>query len=167
MASGQMKCTENVYYQARKEAALYNDKLNSREGAAELLGISVSSLADYELGMTKFVPVDKVRLMADLYNAPQLMNGYCKYECPLGQHRILPVKVESIELATVKFINALNKIDLRDVQSRLTAISSNGRIDEGEKADFLDIVSQLEKVQEQIEGLKLLADKIGGVENAE
>ncbi len=166
MASGQMKCTENVYYQARKEAALYNDKLNSREGAAELLGISVSSLADYELGMTKFVPVDKVRLMADLYNAPQLMNGYCKHECPLGQHRILPIKVESIELATVKFINALNKIDLRDLQARLTAISSNGRIDDNEKTDFLDIVAQLEKVQEQIEVLKLLAEKIDGVSNA-
>ncbi|MDO4945376.1 MAG: helix-turn-helix transcriptional regulator [Ruminococcus sp.] len=166
MASGQMKCTENVYYQARKEAALYNDKLNSREGAAELLGISVSSLADYELGMTKFVPVDKVRLMAELYNAPQLMNGYCKYECPLGEHRILPVKVESVELATLKFLDALNKIDLRDVQMRLTTISSNGRIDEDEKDDFLDIVSKLEAVQEQIETLKLLADKIGGVANA-
>lgn len=166
MASGQMKCTENVYYQARKEAALYNDKLNSREGAAELLGISVSSLADYELGMTKFVPVDKVRLMAELYNAPQLMNGYCKYECPLGEHRILPVKVESVELATLKFLDALNKIDLRDVQMRLTTISSNGRIDENEKDDFLDIVSKLEAVQKQIETLKLLADKIGGVANA-
>lgn len=166
MASGQMKCTENVYYQARKEAALYNDKLNSREGAAELLGISVSSLADYELGMTKFVPVDKVRLMAELYNAPQLMNGYCKYECPFGEHRILPVKVESVELATLKFLDALNKIDLRDVQMRLTTISSNGRIDEDEKDDFLDIVSKLEAVQEQIETLKLLADKIGGVANA-
>lgn len=166
MASGQMKCTENVYYQARKEAALYNDKLNSREGAAELLGISVSSLADYELGMTKFVPVDKVRLMAELYNAPQLLNGYCKYECPLGEHRILPVKVESVELATLKFLDALNKIDLRDVQMRLTTISSNGRIDEDEKDDFFDIVSKLEAVQEQIETLKLLADKIGGVANA-
>lgn len=162
MASSQMKCTENVYYQARKEAALYNDKLNSREGAAELLGISVSSLADYELGMTKFVPVDKVRLMAELYNAPQLMNGYCKYECPLGQHRILPVKIESVALATLKFIDSLNKIDLRNIQMKLTAISSNGRIDEDEQDDFLEIVRKLEDVQEQIESLKLLADKIGG-----
>lgn len=166
MASGQMKCTENVYYQARKEAAIYNDKLNSREGAAELLGISVSSLADYELGMTKFVPVDKVRLMADLYNAPQLMNGYCKYECPLGQHRILPTKVESVELSTVKFINALDEIDLHKIQSRLTSIACNGVIDEDEKDDFLKIVEQLNRVQEQIERLKLLAGKIGGADNA-
>lgn len=163
MASGQMKCTENVYYQARKEAALYNDKLNSREGAAELLGISVSSLADYELGMTKFVPVDKVMLMADLYNAPQLINGYCKYECPLGQHRILPIKVESVELSTLKFIDALNKIDFKDLQSRLTAISSDGKIDDSEKQEYIDIVSQLGTIQEQIERLRMLAYKLGGV----
>lgn len=39
---------------------MYNERLYSREGAAELLGISVSTLADYELGNTKVVPVDKV-----------------------------------------------------------------------------------------------------------
>ena len=62
---------------------MYNERLYSREGAAELLGISVSTLADYELGNTKVVPVDKVVLMADLYNAPELKTGYCKYECPI------------------------------------------------------------------------------------
>ena len=44
------KACENQCFRCRKEAAKYNDKLGSREGAAELLGISVSSLADYELG---------------------------------------------------------------------------------------------------------------------
>lgn len=62
------KTNDNIYFRCRKEAAKYNDKLNSRESAADLLGVSVSSLADYELGNTKVVPVDKVVLMADLYN---------------------------------------------------------------------------------------------------
>lgn len=82
MANECMKTNENIYFRCRKEAAKYNDKLNSRESASELLGVSVSSLADYELGNTKVVPVDKVVLMADLYNAPQLLNGYCARECP-------------------------------------------------------------------------------------
>lgn len=59
---------ENIYFRCRKEAAMHNQKLSSREGAAELLGISVSSLQKYELGVTKTVPVDMVVLMADLYN---------------------------------------------------------------------------------------------------
>ena len=60
------KTNENIYFKCRKEAALYDERLRSRESAADLLGVSPSSLADYELGNTKVVPVDKVHLMADL-----------------------------------------------------------------------------------------------------
>ena len=92
MGKGYKKTNENVYFKARKEAAKCNEKLYSREGASELLGLSVSTLADYELGTTKVVPVDKVMLMADLYNCPELKAGYYKHECPIGnqfqwQHR--------------------------------------------------------------------------------
>lgn len=73
---------ENIYFRCRKNAAQHNDKLNSREGAAELLGISVSTLANYELGITKVVPVDAVVMMADLYQAPELKAHYCKHTCP-------------------------------------------------------------------------------------
>lgn len=93
MGRGPTKSNENAYFVARKKAAMYNERLYSREGAAELLGISVSTLADYELGNTKVVPVDKVVLMADLYNAPELKTGYCKYECPICSY--LPVATEA------------------------------------------------------------------------
>ena len=72
MGMNPTKAADNIYCKCRKAAAKYNDKLNSREGAAELLNISVSSLTDYELGLTKNIPVDKVVLMSDLYNAPEL-----------------------------------------------------------------------------------------------
>ena len=49
MGNGSMKDNDNVYFLARKKAATYNERLYSREGAAELLGVSVSTLADYEL----------------------------------------------------------------------------------------------------------------------
>ena len=81
MGKGPINENTNVYFQARKKAAIYNERLYSREGASELLGISVSTLADYELGNTKIVPVDKVVLMADLYRAPELITGYCMKEC--------------------------------------------------------------------------------------
>lgn len=78
MGRDAVKACENQCFRCRKEAAKHNDKLGSREGAAELLGISVSSLADYELGNTKVIPVDKVVLMADIYNAPELMAWYAR-----------------------------------------------------------------------------------------
>ena len=78
------KASGNVYFEARKAAAEYDDRLYSREKAAELLGVSVSTLADYENGNTKFVPVDKVVLMADLYHQPELKTGYI-WSNELGQ----------------------------------------------------------------------------------
>lgn len=92
------KACENQCFRCRKEAAKYNKKLDSREGAAEMLGISVSSLADYELGNTKVIPVDKVVLMADIYNSPELMAWYCSSECLIGKCFPMP----SSEVATVE-----------------------------------------------------------------
>lgn len=51
MGNGGTKENQNVYFRARKQAAMYNERLSSREGAAEMLGISPSTLADYELGI--------------------------------------------------------------------------------------------------------------------
>lgn len=61
------KAAGNRYYESRKNAAEHDERLTSREAAGELLGVSWSSLADYERGLTK-VPVDVVCRMADLYN---------------------------------------------------------------------------------------------------
>ena len=76
---------ENVYFECRKRAAIHNERLNSRAGAAEILGISESTLAHYELGITKNIPVDVVVMMAEVYNAPELKCIYCKSECPIGK----------------------------------------------------------------------------------
>lgn len=82
---------------------MYNERLYSREGAAELLGISVSTLADYELGNTKVVPVDKVVLMADLYNAPELKTGYCKHECPICSYLPVATEAKCLEISSVRY----------------------------------------------------------------
>lgn len=75
----------NRYCQARMRAALYNEKLLSRSGAAEVItGITEDSLKKYELGIVK-PPNDVVALMADAYNEPELRNWYCANECPLGR----------------------------------------------------------------------------------
>lgn len=67
------KAIGNPWYEARMEAAKWDDRLLSREGAAELLGMSVSAVADAELNLTKCMPPDKAVQMADLYKAPHLL----------------------------------------------------------------------------------------------
>ena len=116
------ECTmepENIYFRCRKEAAMHNQKLSSREGAAELLGISVSSLQKYELGVTKTVPVDMVVLMADLYNAPELRSLYCKGECPIGRAMNIATEIKSVESVAIRLIKKLSMREVEDIKEKL------------------------------------------------
>ena len=69
------KAANNPFCKARIDAAKYNDSLFSKEKAAEFLGISVSTLSDYELGVTKTVPPDMVLKMAEMCNDSQKRQG--------------------------------------------------------------------------------------------
>lgn len=162
MANDCMKVNENIYFRCRKEAAKYNDKLNSRESASELLGVSVSSLADYELGNTKVVPVDKVVLMADLYNAPQLLNGYCARECPIGCRRDTATEIQPIERTTVGLLDLLQNEKLQRYMSALTSIAVDGQVTDDEKSRMTEIVAYLNEVRVLVEELTLFDSKRNG-----
>ena len=157
------KAAGNIYCQCRKRAAQYNDRLNSREGAAELLGVSPSTIADYELGTTKVIPVDKVVLMADIYNAPELENYYCWTECPIG--RDLPIEAGSIERITVQFMKHLNPDKLVSLQKRLVDIAEDGEITKDETKDLRDVLKEIDTMEKVLQGLLLLGEKVlkGGV----
>ena len=156
MGNTPSKAADNIYCQCRKQAAKTNGKLNSREGAAELLGLSVSSLADYELGVTKVVPVDKVALMADIYHAPELGNYYCKNVCPLGD-AVPKAEVNGLERITLKALVALNKME--GIQEELLSISEDGVVDEAEREDMLRIIDRLEEISNVAQSLKIWAEK--------
>lgn len=91
------------------------------------MGISVSTLADYELGNTKVVPVDKVVLMADLYNAPELITGYCMRECPV--HGFLPLATEekSLEGIALRLLQNFNEDSLKNMRDSLIEITADGK----------------------------------------
>ena len=57
MGRGATKAAGNVWYEARMEAAKWNDKLLSRAGAAEALNMSEDAVKDAELGLNKCMPV--------------------------------------------------------------------------------------------------------------
>lgn len=126
------KAAGNPWYQARKKAAEYDDRLCSRESAAEQLGMSVSSLADAELGNTKFMPVDKAVLMADRYNAPWLLNHYCLNECPIGCRHYLSRFSITVDL----FTNGSPVVD--EVSGKAVAYEDNAVDDMLSFADFLN-----------------------------
>ena len=85
------KAADNVFYKARMEAAKWNDKLSSREGAAEVTGLDRTRIAYIELGTITPYP-EEILILADCYNAPELCNHYCARMCPIGcQNTSTPV----------------------------------------------------------------------------
>ncbi len=159
MGKGPINENTNVYFQARKKAAIYNERLYSREGAAELLGISVSTLADYELGNTKVVPVDKVVLMADLYCAPELIAGYCMRECPV--HGFLPLAMEekSIQGIALRLLKGFNEDELKAMKADLIEITEDGIISQEEIPKLKEILRKLDSMAEVISEMKIAGEK--------
>ena len=153
MGNGGTKENQNVYFRARKQAAMYNERLSSREG------ISESTIAHYELGITKFVPVDKVVLMADLYNCPELRTGYCKYECPIGKHIPLATSVSGIEGIALRLIREFDSSEIKNIEKDLVDIAADGVISEDEKPTLEKIISKLDEMSVAISELKLAGDK--------
>lgn len=157
-----MACTkqgENVWFACRKRAAAYNDKLNSREGAAELIGVSPSSLADYELGVTKVVPVDKAVIMSDVYNSPELLAHYCQHECPIGCRVKIPQEIGSFEQIALALLDGLSTDDLCRIREKIVDIALDGVVDDGEEKELGEIIRHLDGVRTAIIRLNMYASK--------
>lgn len=150
---------ETMYFRCRKEAALHNDRLNSRAGAAKALGISESSLAKHELGITKVVPVDLVALMADLYGCPELKANYCKNECPLGRDLTLATEVSPIERVTLNILSGLSTGKIEQIKQQLIDIAADGVIDSSEAPQMRGIVDYLGRLSKSVAELQLLCEK--------
>ena len=102
MGRGPTNENTNMYFQARKKAATYNERLWSREGAAELLGISVSTLADYELGNTKVANEYRDRALLLPSNGLQDIGGRRKLR------EELQTRCNLTELQAVNIINGFH-----------------------------------------------------------
>lgn len=144
------KAANNVFYLARFNASQFNDRLSSRDGAAEELGIDRTRLARIELGSLQPYP-EEVLIMADIYNAPELRNHFCREMCPLGSD--MPrVDMGGLDRITVKALATLRKVS--DTKDALLDITEDGIISDDEKPILSDILNVLEEVNEITANLK-------------
>ncbi len=150
------KAADNPFCQARLEAAKYNERLYSKEGAAELLGVSVSTLSDYELGLTKVIPPDMVVKMAELYHAPELENYYCTEMCPLGCE-MQKVSIEDLDRISIRAFAALRK--LSGTGDLLLEIAEDGIVSEDERPDMQRVLESLGELEAVTQNLKFWAKK--------
>lgn len=145
------KAADNPFCKARLAAAEYNERLFSKEGASELLGVSVSTLSDYELGLTKIVPPDMVVKMASLYNAPELENYYCREMCPLG-YEMPKVDIQNLDRIAIKALSTFRKLD--ETEDILLDVAEDGSVSELEAADLQRVLKTLEELDCVTQNLK-------------
>lgn len=129
----------NLYQRARLSTGM------SQERAAELLGLSVESLKQYEGGRT--VPKDEtVAKMVEVYRLPWLALEHSQATDTLG---VLPdVEPRPLPMASIALRNRLH-----DATGRLDAllrIAEDGIIDDTERPEFDDIVSELRETMTAI-----------------
>ncbi len=149
------KAADNMFCQARYEAAKSNERLSSREGAAEELGIDRTRLARIELGST--VPYqEEVLLMADMYRAPELRGKYCSEMCPLGKN-MPKITDKDLDRLSLEALSSFRKIN--EAKELLLDITADGIIEEGEKEDLKKIVETLDELNEITSNLKVWIEK--------
>ena len=153
------KAAGNPWYEARLNAAKWNPKLSSREGAAEAIGSSIDVLNRVENGLHKCMPVDLAVLLADVYNAPQLVNYYCLSECPIGCRRPMSDDVVEIDRVTVKLLKSLRVSQLNEIKEKLIDIAEDGIISEDEKPDLVEVMEYLDELAKVLSELKILSER--------
>ncbi|CAI3226592.1 conserved hypothetical protein [Clostridium neonatale] len=137
---------ESVYRKARKQAVIYNGRFKSMEGASEFLCVSKDMLLNYESGLNP-VPVDMVCKMADIYNAPELLNHYCCNECPIGKRTVSPISKENINNIYKLSINIFQLLGQgTNMGKTLLNVVEDGIISDDEKPQIDYIVNNLKRL---------------------
>lgn len=155
MANIAAKTSATVFYKARCEVAKHNDALSSREGAADIMSIDRGRLYRIESGITNPYP-EEIRLMADLYNAPELENYYCTNICPHGGE-IPKADLADLDRISIRALSTFRKIG--ETKELLLDITEDGVISEDEKGDLNKVLENLEELEQIAQSLKLWVKK--------
>lgn len=124
----------SIYQLARNNAGL------TQEQVAELLHISVRSLADYESGVT--IPNgDIVYDMVDVYDANWLGYEHLRLSTKVGQ-RCLPA-INITDLAQSVLSLQKESIDVENIKPCMIKIASNGRVDDHEVERWEEVTKEI------------------------
>ena len=151
MGRNPTKAAGNRYFESRKKASEQDERLTSREGAGDLLGVSWSSMADYERGLTR-VPVDVVIRMSELYKDPALLNWFCCNECPICRDDSLATEMDDLRGIALRL---LVDGDIDGVRAEIADIAKDGTIDDSEKPRMQEAMRKLDEVGKIVSELKL------------
>lgn len=128
-----------MYARHRKAAGITQEK------AAELLGVAVRTLANWEAGI--YVPPDdKVALMCDAYPAPTLALEHLRASSALAAGLIPEAVQLPLAQAVMQLLYCMRQFEQKHRADDLIWISSNGRVDEGEQVRWSEISDELQDI---------------------
>ena len=117
----------------------------TREKAAELLGVAVRTLAAWEAGDS--TPPDmRVLAMADIYGAPTIAIEHLRLVTAIARDILPEVPCVPVSQAVCALVSAMRKVEAEHGADRLLEIAADGRVDELEEGDFVQIANTLEDV---------------------
>lgn len=98
--------------------------------------------------------------MADLYNAPELITGYCKYQCPIHGFMPLATEEKNLQGIALRLLKGLNDEEVQELKRSMIDIMEDGEVTDDEVEQFKKILLRLDNLTEIISELKLSGEKI-------
>ena len=144
---------EDIYREARKNAASRDSFFNNAENSYQFVGIERSRLLKIETNEVIAHP-DEVASMVKAYNAPELVNYYCTQQCPLGQGGSLLIH-NDLDRIFVTLMSALHSLE--KAEDALYHILEDGKVSKDEQQEFNQLLNTLGKIAYSAESLKLWA----------
>ena len=131
--------TKNIYAAARLACGL------TQERAAERLAVSVRSLTDYECGIRR--PSDDVLVrMVDVYDAQYLALQHVREGSAIMKQLLPDVGGCTWTEAVLQLLEAVFDFQEEKYDRKLISIARDGKIDDGERAEFDKIVARLQDI---------------------
>lgn len=131
-------CT-NIYQTARKIAGL------TQERAAELLGLSLRSLADYESGL-RLPPNDVADRMVTVYNSQLLAVQHLRGSTQFARELLPDVQAMALPEAVLTLVDAVYSFADDRLDRELIDIARDGVISEDERERFDRVVDKIRAI---------------------
>ena len=134
----QNDCT-NIYQSARKIAGL------TQERAAELLGLSPRSLADYESGL-RLPPNDVADRMVTVYNSQILAVQHLRSSSQIARDLLPDVQAMALPEAVITLVEAIHDFSAGGMDHELLRIARDGAISADERERFNRAIKKIRNI---------------------
>lgn len=138
---------ESLYARYRKAAGM------TQEYAAELLGIATRTLQAWERGEST-PPNVRVLAMCDIYTAPTLAIEHLRMTNIIAYDTLPAVRAVPVAQAVCSLVGQIRKLEQIHAGDRLLDIAADGKVDEIERADYDQLLLELEPVIGAVLSLK-------------